>query len=353
MTITTPCYAWREDIKTVLDYKETARANTQIDNALQSASRSIEDICHRRFYPEIATRYFPWPNYQRARPWRLWLDENELISVSALSSGGTTIAASDYFLEPVNSGPPYASIEIDLDSSAAFGGSTTFQRGVTVTGLFAGARLATAPAGALAEALDSSETAIDVTDSAAVGIGALIAVDSERMLVTGKSALTTGQTVITTALTASAANVAVLVTSGAALSVGEPITIDSERMLIVDITGNTLTVIRAYDGSVLAAHNTGVTIYAGRTLTVIRGALGTTAAAHDTAAAVVVHAYPAPVRTLCVAETVSILLQEHAGWASGAKGSPTEAVLAETAGLPRLRKDVLRGYGRRARSAAV
>ncbi len=351
MTISLPCYASREDVKAALESKETARNNARIDEHLQAASREAESLCHRRFYPEVATRYFDWPNYQYARSWRLWLDEDELISVSSLLAGGTTIASTDYFLEPVNSGPPYTHIEIDLDSSAAFESGSTHQRAIAVAGTYAGAPLRTTPGGALAEALDTSETAVDVTDSASIGIGSLINVESERMLVTGKSQLTTGQTVITTALTASAANESVLVTSAAGFTVGEVLTVDAERMLLLDITSNTLTVKRAWDGSTLAAHNTGVTIYAPRTLTVVRGALGTTAAAHDTATAITVQVYPSLVRELTIGETVELLSGHARAWAQSVSNGEGKT-LPPGVGLPGLRDRVRQAHGRR-RTVAI
>lgn len=353
MAITSPVYATREDVKGALDYRETARNNAAVDRALESTSRDIEGLLRRRFYPEVATRYFDWPNYQRARPWRLWLDQNELASVSTLTSGGVTIAATDYFLEPVNSGPPYTSIEIDLDSSAAFSASGTHQRAIGVAGVYIGCPLTTTPAGVLAGAVAStSATTLAVTDSASIGVGSLIKVDSERMLVTGKTSLTTGQTILTSALTASASNEALIVTTGSAFTVGEVLTVDSERVLVVDITSNTLTVKRAVDGSTLAAHNTGVTIYAPRTLTVVRGALGTTAATHLDVAAITSHVYPGPVRELCIAETGALLRGQARAWAR-ATGSQESEASPDGAGLPALRAAVKRSHGRRVYGLAV
>lgn len=259
MAILTPVYCTRQDVKRALDVHETARSNGQVDRAVEAASRTIEGVLHRRFYPQLDTRFFDWPNPQRARPWRLWLDQHELISVTTLTAGGVTIAPSDFFLEPNGTGPPFTRLEIDLDSPAAFNSGGSHQRAIGVTGVY-GYTVDEAPVGVLAEPLDASETGVDVTDSAQIGVGDLIKVDGERMLVTGRSMLTTGQT-LQTPLTASNANVTVAVTTGSAYSVDEVILLDSERMLIVDIAGNQLTVKRAWDGSVLAAH-TGSTIFA-------------------------------------------------------------------------------------------
>src|SRR3546814_15022627 len=55
-------YASREDVKRALDIAETARADDQIDRALSSASDSMESLLNRRFYPEIRTQAFDWPD---------------------------------------------------------------------------------------------------------------------------------------------------------------------------------------------------------------------------------------------------------------------------------------------------
>jgi hypothetical protein len=344
-------YCTRDDVKSALDSKESARNHAQIDRAIEAASRAVEGYLHRTFAPVLATRYFDWPNQQYARAWRLWLDENELISATTLSSGGTTISASDYFLEPVNSGPPYDRIEMDLDSSAAFASGGTHQRAVAVTGLWGYTADETA-AGLTAETLDSSETGVDVDGptAALVGVGSVLKVDSERMLVTERSTLTTGQT-LQSDMTAVENSVTVAVTTGSSFAVGEVILLDSERMKIVDIAGNNLTVIRAWDGSVLATHS-GSTIYGYRTLTVTRGALGTTAAAHNSGATVYRWDVPGPVRELAMAEAMNDLLQARSGYARTAGSGDNEAE-AKVLGLESLRLSVRRSHGRKARTGAV
>lgn len=341
-------YITRESVKRALDSAETARNDGMVDRAIDAATRSIWGLTHRVFYPTVATRSFPWPDPNRSRSYRLWLND-DLISVTALTSGGTTIAPADFFLEPGNDGPPYTAIEVNLGGSAAFEASATHQRAISVAGVW-GASADEVAAGALAEALDDSETAIDVTDAGVVGVGDVLRVDSERMIVTGRSMLTTAQTV-QTPLTASTADVLVAVTDGTAYHVDEVLLLDAERVLVVDVAGNNLVVKRAWDGSTLAAH-TGSTIYAARTLTVTRGALGTTAATHLTAAPLVRNEAPGLIRQLAMAETLNSLQQEGSGYASMV--SSGEGVREQTGGgLGDLREAAYRAYGRKARSAAI
>lgn len=349
-------YCTREDVKAALDSKATARNDGQIDRAVLAGARAVDGLTHRRFVPWTGTRYVDWPNFQYARSWRLWLGSNELVSVSSLVSGGVTISASDYFLRRGDdlTEPPYTYIEIDLDSSSAFTTGNTHQRSVAITGVFCGCPVDESPAGLTAEALDDSETGVDVTDSSTIGVGSILRVDSERMIVTGRSALDTAVNIDAgDSLTASVADVSITMsTTTAAPMPGEVILIDSERMLVVDVAGLVLTVKRAWDGSVLAAHAGSADIYAYRTLTVTRGALGTTAASHLTAAPLYRLVVPPLVRNLNIAEAVSTLLQEGSGYARTAGSGDNEREVSGR-GIRGLREDVYTAHGRKARISAI
>lgn len=344
-------YCTREDVKSALDFKETARNNGQVDRLIEASSGSIESLTHRKFFPWTGTRYFDWPSSQSGRSYRLWLDANELASVASIISGGTTIDLADIFLEPSAYGPPFTHLEVNLGAvSAFFDVGRTHQRNIAVNGVFAGCPDDYAPAGSLAEALDAIETSVDVTDSSAIGVGQLIKIDDERMTVTGKMMLSTAQT-LQTAVGASMAETDIKVTDGTAYAVDEVILLDSERMLIVDIAGVHLIVKRAWDGSVLAAH-TGSTIYAPRTLTVERGVLGTTAATHLTSTAIRKFIVPGLVRQLAIAETINGLQQEGAAYAR-VVGSGDAQRESSGKGLSDLREQVYWRYGRKIRSRAV
>lgn len=344
-------YATREDVMRAVDSKETARNAGQIDRALDAASRGIEALCHRVFYPEIATRYFDWPNSQHAAPWRLWLDANELISVSAVSSGGTTISTADVLLEPNAYGPPYNRLELNIGSDAAFGGGSTYQRDVTITGLYGYRNDETAVAD-LDGNITSGATTLDVTAAPLIGVGSLLRIGTERMTVTGKTMRSTFVT--TTAALIAKASDDVIVGVSAGFAVGEVILIDGERMLIVDQSPTALMVKRGFDGSTLAAHSLGATIYAPRTLTVTRGVLGTTAASHATGDDVFQWEAPGPVKTLAIAEAVSTLTQEHSAYSvmlrSGETGSERNRDLR---GVAALRQQVVTSHGRKARLRGV
>lgn len=347
-------YCTRERVKRALDSAETARNNTQVDAAIASATDQVEGLTHRRFYPTPATRYFRWPPSGPHCSYRLWLNADELISVTTLTAGGVVIPAADYFLEPINSGPPYTSVEIDLSSASAFSAGNTSQRAIAIEGVW-GHSAVTAPAGALAAAVTTtSATTISVTDSAIIGVGDIILIGSERMIVTGKTmADTTVNIDAGDSLTASSADVGLTASSLIGIPViDETILVGSERMLVVDAAGTLLTVRRAWDGSVLAAHAPSADLWAPRTLTVERGALGTTAATHLIAAAITKHVPPPLVSSLAVAEAMNTLLNEGSGYARVA-GSGDNAREYWGRALVGLREQVYTRYGRQARMRAV
>lgn len=357
MAITTGVYTTREIIKRGLDISSTARNDRQIDRCIESAARRVDGLCKRIFYPRIATKYFDWPNEQRAIPWRLWLDDTELISATSVISGGVTVPSSNYNLESNRVGPPYDRLEINISTSSALSSGSTYQRAIAITGLW-GYSNDEDTVGTAAEAMDASETGLDVdaATAAEVGVGSILRIDDERLLVSGRTQLLTGQT-LSGNLTANKNDVGVTVGSGAAFAIDEIITVDSERMLIVDITGNTLTVIRGYDGTILAPHTATTAIYAPRTLTVTRGAFGTTAAGHSNGATIYAWRPPASIRQLNTTEAIHELMQEQTGWfrtmsASSNFGGTAKRSASMDAILD-LRDSVYQEYGRKARTRTI
>lgn len=343
-------YTTRESVKRALDSAETARNNGQVDQAIDAASRSVEGLTRRTFRPVLATKYFDWPDLQRGRPWRLWLNASELISLTSLTAGGTAIPNANLLLEPANYGPPFDSIETNIGSTSAFTLDKTHQHAIAVTGLF-GYSNDEAAAGTLAAAITTAgQTTVNVSDSSLIGVGDVLRVDQERVVVTGKQMLTTAQT-LQTPVTASSSDVTLAVTNGAAYAVDEVLLLDAERMLVVDIAGNNLVVKRAWDGSVLAAH-TGSTIYAPRTLVMTRGALGTTAATHSNAAPISRHEVPGLIRQLTIGEAINDLLQAQGGYARVQRSQDAQQDGFGEA-LVDIRKRCRAAFGRRGRTAAI
>ena len=353
-------YCTREEVMDAFDVREAADRFAQVDSAIASASDDVDGWLNRHKHglaPRTATRYFNWPTSDYSASYRLWFDENELISATAVTAGGTTLVENtDFYLEPVNSGPPYTYMEIILSGSGSFDNSGTAQRAVSIAGKW-GINDDQVAAGTLAGAVNASVTALSVSDASLVGVGDVLLVDSERMLVTGRSALSVGDT-LQSAMNSAKNDQTVDLASGANVHQGEVLLIDNERMKVLSVTGNNATVKRAYDGSTMAAHSAGATVYAFRTLTVERGALGSAAASHLISAAITKWDVPSLVRDLTKAEAITRLEQEWSAY--GARvysdeaerdSSGTEVVAGR--GLTDLRKSCARRYKRKFRVRAV
>lgn len=352
MAVTTPVYCTREDVKRAVDIKQSARNDWQIDRAIQSAARNIEGHLHRRFYPNDTTLYFDWPNFQYPYPWRLWFDQWDLAVPTGVTSGGVAIPLSACNFEPVNSGPPFQYLELKRNLNYGFGVGPTPQRDVAITGTW-GYWAQTDPAGSLAAAISSTTaTTALVSDASLVGVGDLLIVDSERLLVSERAAVDTGQTNLTGATTNSVADNAVGVTDGTQVHLGEVLQLDSERMLIVDITGNTATVKRSWDGTVLAAHSAGTHLYAFRSLTVLRGQLGTAGATHSNAAAASIHRVPSLIRDLAIAEATNRVFEEVGGY-TDPQGEGASAVHGLGSALADLWDEAETTFGRKARTRVI
>lgn len=350
--ITTPCYTTRETVKWSGDIKWTARVDQLVDKAMEAAARNIEGHLHRLFYPNDTTKYFDWPNFDYAYPWRLWFNQWDVAIPTSVTSGGTPIPLSACNFEPVNSGPPFTYLELKRDQPYGFGVGPTPQRDVAITGTF-GYWAYTDPAGALAAAISSTTaTTATVTDGSLIGVGDLLVVDSERMLVQARANVDTGQTNLSGAATAMKSDVAIGVTDGTQLHMNEVIQIDSERMLVVDVTGNTATVVRAWDGTPLATHSIGTHIYASRALTVLRGQLGTAAATHLNAASAAIHRVPSVVHELATAETINAVNQKIGGY-SDPEGEGASAVKGLGSSLADLWDEAETVVGRKARKRVI
>ncbi len=343
----------RESIQNALDLAETTRSNDAVDRANESASEAIERELHRSFRPTLTTREFDWPHPdQRSSSWRLWLGRHELISLTALTIAGVAIPSTDWILNPTD-GPPYDELQINQGTSAdGFSAGTTWQRSISATGLYGYGNDETS-AGATAEALDASETSVDVNAAAArrIGVGDIIRVDSERMRVTGRTWLATSDT-LAGDLAASMSAETITVADGTAYAPGELVQVDSETMLVTETAAASITVRRAWRGSLLAAHTTGATINASRTLEVERGELGTTAATHTSAASIARHRVPRLVDQLTVVEALVELGLGRTGAAVEAAAG-AGASDASGGGVAHLWKRCKRAYGRHGRFTSV
>lgn len=346
-----PPYACREDVKNALDVAETARSDAQVDRLLLGASRSIEALTHRRFYPEHGSRVFDWPTDQYSYSWRLWLNQHEVVSVDSIRTGNSPLHPSEYFLEPAASGPPYTRVDINLEAGGAFGtGASGYQHAVQITGLF-GYTAETRDAAELVGVVASADTTLTVTDGSTIGVGSLLLVDDEYVQVTGRVMADVGQTV-TADLSANSGDVVMRVDDGTAFHEGELLLVDGERMQVVDLTPTAVVVRRRWDGSPLATHTAGATVHASRTLRVARGQLGTLPANHIGGATVRAHVVPELIRELAIAETIVALGREQSGYARTIGAG--EGVRAAPGGdLKDLREQVRIAYGRRVRNRAV
>jgi hypothetical protein len=294
-----------------------------VDRANESAADNIDGMMGRRFYCVIENNKWDWPNFQFAYPWRLWFDRSEIADIAnpapVVNSGGVVISNNDILYGPWRDAPPYRNMELNRAHNAAFGNGPTPQQEISITALF-GFWNRQAVAGTLALAISSTSiTTATVSNGATPGVGDVLIVDSERMLVQDRSYVTSGQTQQGTGCsTAQNSDNALAVTDGTKFSPFETVVLDQERMFVYQIIGNVLTVKRGYDGTVLATHEA-ATVYSARQLTVTRGDFGTTAATHSQNVSVSSQLVPPLIRDLALAEA-SVQAAQELGLYSDTQG---------------------------------
>lgn len=342
-------YCSREAVKAAVGIAG-ARQNKVIDRNIEAASEAVELMLRSRgvtsFIPITQTRLYPWPQYA-GRNTILDLD-GDLLAVTALLSEAqdtspTTIAAADYFLEPVNQ-PPYRRIEIDRSSTSGFAAGDTSQRSISVAGRWAYSEN-TKTAGTVTSGLaaDAAATSFVCSNSSLIDVGDTLLIETEQVFVSERSTVDVGKN-LAAGLNQDIGGVTVTMEAAHGILAGEVILVDSEKMYVEDVTGVTLTVIRQWDGTQLAAHSNGADVYVYRTLTIVRGVNGTTAATHANSTAISKYAPPAPIVQYCIAETVLRMKQGESGW-TGQMGGPEGTVQVRPYDITTLRERIVEEFG--------
>ena len=314
-------YVTRDSVKRAIRLNGNEN-DEAVDRLIEAASRDVDNMVHRWFIPRTQTMSFRWPGVSGAGD-VLWLTDLDLISVTTLQtkaqdSSPVTVAATDYFLEPVNFGPPYQKIEIDISSNAAFESGDTSQRSIAIAGSW-GFSNDTVTAGTVASGLDSDATATEFVCSngsatSGINVGDSLLVEDEQLFITEKAAAALASILLNGALTASKSENLIVDGGTHGISVGEVIRVDSEEMFVRGSTATTLTVERAYNGTTLAAHDNDTAVHIFRTLTATRGVNGTTGATHADDTAASAYRAPGPIRELTQALAIAAVTQEAGAW---------------------------------------
>ena len=187
-----------------------------INDMIETASRRIDNLTGRAFYPSIQTKSYDIP-----RENKLWFQDDLLEVISFLNGDGTTIASTEYVLEPLNLYPKYALHLSDVTST------------IYVT-----------------DSNASSEAVLDL--SAFWGYHDQYATRAWRVAGTLSAAWAS-----TTTLTASLTAGHILDTHG-----GQVVKINNELLNTVSVVGDTLQVfMRGDNGSTAATHLISATVY--------------------------------------------------------------------------------------------
>lgn len=321
-----PALASRESLALALDRSLNVYSIEGLDRALYSATDTIENTFERSFHPWYGTHTFDVPADETSTntpSWRLWLEPHDLISTTGVTVGG--VAQTGYLLRPDNrTDRPASWIELDRTGSGSFhAGAYGTQRRVAVGPGLWGWWDESRRAGVVgASGLADDATVLDLEAAPAVGaqqvgVGHLLRIGDERMVVEDRMFSDTGEN-LTDNLPSSTSNAiptAVTVADGTNYAAGEMITVDAETMLIQRVLSNTLFVRRGYAGTPVAAHTAGADIYAYRRLIVYRAAAGTTAAVHDAATPITRWQAPYALEALCIAIAQETCVQEGSAYA--------------------------------------
>lgn len=213
---------------------------------LERVSRAIDEYTGQQQYTTIGTRYWPDVALRQRSTTILLAPKDYLISLSSLTVDDdngqvwdtTLVDGTDYWLEPYT-GPPYKAITL-IANSVQLGTWPTWPRAVKLTGTWGSSNTTEAIAltGTLTDASDTSLT----TNSAADSL----------------------------------------------IDIGETIVMASEQLYVSAVSGTTVTVTRAQNGTTATAH---------------------------TAVAISRRRYPAVIEAVCIQEAVRLRWEAQGGFA--------------------------------------
>jgi hypothetical protein len=135
----TNAYVELESLKATLELTGESFADLDIRTALTAASRAVDEVCDRRFYPDTDASQVRY--YKPAAAWLVTLDDVQTVTTFEVDNDGdgtfdTWTANDQFFLEPMNAaadGWPWTRAVINPLNSAYFNGR---HREVKVTGKF-------------------------------------------------------------------------------------------------------------------------------------------------------------------------------------------------------------------------
>lgn len=170
-----------------------------IEFLLKSASRYIESATGRNFTPYVETRYYDVPTGEEIDP-RLLKVDGDLLEIITLTNGdGTVIPSTEYSLRPKNTTPHFG-IRLTDNSTyvwASDGAGDTHDV-ISVSGFWGYhnhySSLAWYLGSTAGEAMDASETGLDVASNANFVVGDIIKYDNELSYI---SALPTNSLTVT------------------------------------------------------------------------------------------------------------------------------------------------------------
>lgn len=175
---------------------------------IANASRAIEDVTGRTFVPVTATKYFDVPV---RCPDRLFLEYDDLLSITTLTDQTGTITSADYWLYPLNMTPRHSIVLNTTDLGRAFEYDDDPEKAITIAGQWG-----------------------YCNDTVSTG-------------------LTLGAAIINTTGTS-------ITLSSTTCETGWTLLVDSEALFVSAVSGNVATVERGVNGTTAATHLNGAAV---------------------------------------------------------------------------------------------
>jgi hypothetical protein len=239
------------------------------------------------------------------------------LAVTSIVDDGVTLQSTDYLGYPRNKwweNGPYTRLRIDPEATTLTAW-TNEEDVIVITGQW-GFHGESGLSGATVQndPLAVGGLSLIVDDGSKIRPGMILLVATEQILVAATGAST--DSAANTAEAVDTTEEAIDVDDGTKFTIGEIIVIDVEQMRITDIQSNTIVVERGWNGTAKATHSTATDVNVYRTFTIERGVNGTTAAAAIKDVVISKYIVPWDIKYLCKQMASLMSRKEDSGYAA-------------------------------------
>lgn len=267
-----------------------------------------------------------------------------LLSITSVVNEDTTLAATDYILQPEKrywANGPYVWLDV-APEAANLSAWVCKDNGVVIDGKHGMYELAQSLGITTGASQAEGAETLRVSDGSKVSPGMVVLIGAEQEYIESTSTPIGAVTTLGAAIADSEDQIVTL-SNGALVNAGEIVRCGVEQMKVTDINGNSAAVIRGWNRTTKSTHAMSADVDVYRIFNVTRGVNGTTAAGHNSGVNIYKQCVPDDINMLC-RKMAGRMLKDAQGGFSGVIGDPSTGQAQYLYIMPKELDEIRRAY---------